>query len=396
MKVLWIAPYPNSKLSPELTILRKKKSHDASWIVNLSDELAKNPEVELHIVVHYPYINKSQIINKNNITFHIIKYNFPFTHRGFPSILRLDIITLYYPLLNKIKSLIKKIKPDIIHVHGTEGGGGLIRRFTHVPTLVSVQGIIHKLVKYDFNIVNLLQIPVEYFIIMINENFGCRTHWDKATITKINSQANIYYLPEAINPVFFQTSWENLDNNNIVFLGSLVRRKGIELLIDCLAEIKKEIPKVKLKIIGSGSPKYIDKLIQKLIKYSVYENVTFLGEMSAIEIATEFRTSNIFVLPTLIDNSPNSLLEAMALGIPCVASNAGGISSLVDDGIDGLIFQSEDKIDLTKKIINLLKNRDLQKKLSANAMERIRKNNFPATVARITLEKYKEIVEKNV
>jgi len=119
--------------------------------------------------------------------------------------------------------------------------------------------------------------------------------------------------------------------------------------------------------------------------------VIFHGRQAAIEIAKLHRQCTLFVLPSLMDNSPNALVEAMASGMPCVASDAGGIPSLLRHGETGWIVPAGDAMALAEAILRLLADRDLMCRLGAAANAEVQ-NNRPSVVAEETVRIYRSIV----
>ena len=129
---------------PELKTNKVVSGHAASWVVNLSNELASQKNVELHIITHTAGIPYSQVIEKNNITFHVIRYCFPFTNKGFPPYLPLNTLTWYKPFTWKVLKILEKVEPKIVHAYGTENAFALTACKSGLPSLTSIQGIIEE------------------------------------------------------------------------------------------------------------------------------------------------------------------------------------------------------------------------------------------------------------
>ena len=91
------------------------------------------------------------------------------------------------------------------------------------------------------------------------------------------------------------------------------------------------------KLRQEGYQKYLADLAEKL---GIAGKIEFMGKLSAEEMKAEFLRANVFALPSTIENSPNSLGEAMLLGVPCVAGNVGGVSNLMTHGEEGFVYQS--------------------------------------------------------
>jgi glycosyltransferase involved in cell wall biosynthesis len=114
--------------------------------------------------------------------------------------------------------------------------------------------------------------------------------------------------------------------------------------------------------------------------------------MSPAQIKNELLSSRIYIHPSLIDNSPNSLCEAMLLGVPCIGSYSGGIPSLLENNYDGFLFNSTDPFDLAGKIYQLLINDDLANKFSKNARRKATLRHDPSFVTLQILNCYEDIL----
>ena len=394
MKILWLAPYPIDQLLPDIVISRKLGRGTGSWLSNLSNELIKNDNFELHILTITSSVPYSQTCIKNKIHFHIIKYTFPFTKKGFPSYLPLDRITWFYGLRKECFKVIKDINPDLIHAHGTEYAYSILSLLSGFKTIISIQGIINIIKNFDNNLSIFFQKHIENYCIRKNKYFGYRTNFDSGFVKKVNPAANLFYLPEAIGPWFFNYTWTNPDSKSILFVGYLVQRKGIEVLIKSFALIHQAHPEFILKIVGAGKPKYSAYLKNLAIQLGIKDHIIWYGSLSSEEIAEELTKTSLFVLPTFIDNSPNSLAEAMAVGVPCVASDVGGIPSMIQDGYNGILVKSNDVSDLALKVNLLLNDRKLQNDIGVNAKNTALERNYPPKVAEITLNTYKQLINE--
>lgn len=126
--------------------------------------------------------------------------------------------------------------------------------------------------------------------------------------------------------------------------------KGLHLLLQALAIVRKRHPDVKLyvgrKDYGRIPPlarnayeRYIHRLLRE---NGLYDHVVFTGSLNAQQMKERYLKSQVFVLPSSIENSPNSLGEAMLLGVPCIASDVGGVRCLMTHGVEGLIYPADD------------------------------------------------------
>lgn len=393
IRVAWLAPYPPGLLQPEITIVRDSKAHPASWVVNLANALAKREDIELHIITASSGISKNQTLSKDGLTFHVIRHTFPFTVRGFPPYMRLDLLTRYAKLRRQIKHILLKLQPDVIHVHGTEYGYGLAALEANVPTIVSIQGIVNLLARVSPSFFYRFQAPIELHTIRTAKYFGSRTIWGNNFIRTHNSTAIIYDLPEAVNPVFFNRA-NGEPNHNIVIVGSIEQRKGIEEALLAMSVVVAACPSAKLLVVGEGKAEYVEGLKQRTKATGVEANVEWLGFKNAEEIAALHAQSAILIHPTHIDNSPNSVAEAMASGLPVIASDVGGLASMIENGVSGLLTEPRNSRHLAEALVSLLQNEAKKNRLASRAQEIALERHSPLRVAEKTTNAYKDVIAK--
>lgn len=393
MKVVWLAPYPINKI-PSLKVKKNNKQDRGTWLVNLLFELQKRSDIEIHLITYTANIPYSQTIQFHNCTFYIIKHTVPIINKGYPSYFRLDILLNYKKVSSEIIKIINKINPDLIHAHGTENAYSMIvSKLKQYPNVTSIQGLICELIKIESNPYYRFQKRIELYSIKNNKNFGCRTSWDKNFIQEVNKNAKIYYLPEAINNIYFSSKWKFIEDPVIIFIGTIIKRKGIEDLINILPFLKNDFPKINLKIIGSGNKDYISYLQSHSKELGVDSNIIWLGFLSPEQISNEMLNSKVYVLPSYSDNSPNSLCEAMAIGIPSIAYKTGGIPSLIDNYINGILVETGNIENLKIEIKKVLSEKSLSIQLSNGANEKAKSRNFPPAVAESTFKVYTEIIK---
>jgi len=157
------------------------------------------------------------------------------------------------------------------------------------------------------------------------------------------------------------------------FSGSLdINRKGIDLLLEALRMIiyENKFENVSLVFIGQGKDKH---LIEKIaLESNIYNYIEFTGEVTSP--IKEMKNYDSYVLPSRREGFPNSLLEAMSIGMPCISSNClTGPKEIIDHNKNGILFENNNSIDLCKSMIKLIQNPKLREELGKNAREKIRK-----------------------
>jgi glycosyltransferase involved in cell wall biosynthesis len=147
----------------------------------------------------------------------------------------------------------------------------------------------------------------------------------------------------------------------VIYAGRLEPEKNLARLIDALASIRAPAP--RLVLLGDGS---LRETLERRARAAGLE-VEFPGVVPHSELPRHFREADCFALPSLTEGHPKALIEAMACGLPCAASARGGIPTLLEDGVTGLLFDPEDIQDIARAIGRLLTDPALARKLGGQA-----------------------------
>lgn len=158
----------------------------------------------------------------------------------------------------------------------------------------------------------------------------------------------------------------------VVFTGRLVHRKGLKTLAYAWKQVCQDNDDVLLLVLGSGNFQRdsVEEWLKGYIKAKHLKDCTLLvGDVNNVR---EFlQASDIFVLPSLFEGLPNSLLEAMACGLPIIATNIGGITDVVRDNTDGILIEPGNQEHLQMAITRLLEDPKLAENLGRSARKRI-------------------------
>lgn len=389
MKLAWFSPYPVDTLVPHgLELGRAYPSHPCSWIVALSEELVRRPDVQLDICTFTHTVRKDQTIAlPNGLRVHVLRWAVPGTLRGFPVWFPWDELTGYRGQIRRLRRECRKLQPDVVHGHGTEGPYGLAAIRSGFPHAVSIQGVIgdwqHLLKAYRFRRMAAL----EHQAIREGRNFCCRTDYDQGYVRRIHPSVNIHYFPEAMRSVFFEASpWQDVQLPRLLFVGSGAPRKGLRLLVEACGALPASAGRPSIEVVGS-----VPEALQQEMRARIgSDRIVFRGVLTAPEIVEAQRRATVFVHPSLGDNSPNSVVEAMVAGMPIVASSVGGTASLVEDGVTGLLTPPGDVPALTATLARLLSDTGLRLRLGRAAREAAQKHR-PDRVADVALDVYRNI-----
>jgi glycosyltransferase involved in cell wall biosynthesis len=288
---------------------------------------------------------------------------------------------------------VRKIEPDIVHAHGTEAAYALTAIKSAIPCLISVQGVITELFKTNPNLRFRVVRHQEQYAVRRATFFTCRTEFDTGFVRSLNPQARIFTIHEAMSPAYFDNEWRVAPSEAILFVGSFLEHKGLPLLLEALTLVKQRRPNVMLTIVGTNAPDPRSKFWPAWNRLRLDANVKFLGWQPADEIARLHLQSQIFVLPSRNENSPNALTEAMVSGMPVIATRVGGIPSLVEDGQTGLLVPWGNPNALAETIDWLLAHPEERERLGQNARRVARARHAPEMVAAETVVAYNEVLK---
>lgn len=394
MRILWLT---NIEL-PIISINRNRTINPlGGWLTGMLSAIEKNKEYRITIV--YPDKNESNELVYGCINENIEYFSFPQKHLN----------KNYFKFLhNQFEIILAKVNPDIIHIHGTEySHSAALAKLAYgkIPTIVSIQGLISEAYRYyDYGV------PLIYRLRMtphslLNRSFiqydklslykrikyeritlrNCdyivgRTDWDRAYSTFYSPDSIYYHCNETLRDGFYDKKWDYRKcTKNTIFVSQTDNPlKGFHWLLHALFLAKKKNSSIKVFATGiDKNPKtcasksklteyqrYIYMLIKK---YNLEDNVCFVGILNEIEMQNHLLNCNLFVIASNCENSPNSLGEAMLMGVPCIAADVGGISSMLVHKTEGLIYRNSDVQVLANYIIELLENSDIAIEYGENA-----------------------------
>ncbi|MGQ9514516.1 MAG: glycosyltransferase family 4 protein [Thermoproteota archaeon] len=178
----------------------------------------------------------------------------------------------------------------------------------------------------------------------------------------------------------------------ILFTGRLAEVKGINLLIDAFKNISEEHKKAKLYIVGDGPLR--NKAEEQVKNFGMRERVKFEGFVkSTREVYRYYRSADLLVLPSLVENFSITLLEAMGARLPIIASDAEGNREIISDGEDGILFKCGNPRDLEEKVLLLISDPNFGKKMAERAYEKVRARYTWSRVAQSYREMFNSIVD---
>jgi len=429
LRILWMICDPLPELAqalgtPNIATL-------GGWLPALSQAIVQNQEITLGIT--------SRIIGGKSASFSLngIKR---FTV-AVPRKIRTGLLRPTAAMLRRYQEIVDEFSPDIIHVHGTEWYGGQVTKNNRMgcPVIISLQGLIDHHIRH---LTGRLEFPeilrsrtvkewlmfnglwekkafwkkravVEREIVRGHRLFIGRTLWDRAHLRRLNPEAFYFHCHEMVRDFFFKREWNiSAAQKHTIFApsggGPL---KGFHVLVQAVAILRREFPDVKVRVPlarftfptgingfyarmrRNGYDNFLSMLIDRL---GVGEHITSLGRLTGEEMADEMQHAHVFSLNSFVENSPNTMAEALTIGTPCVVSLVGGVPSLIDEGINVLGFPSGDEAVLAEQIRRIFIDDSLATRLSNAGKETARPRHSPPVVTELMLNIYATVQRGDV
>lgn len=188
-----------------------------------------------------------------------------------------------------------------------------------------------------------------------------------------NINCKCIYIPNFINETNLKRS--DLKTNNLISVGRLSKEKSFMSLIDVFKIIDMEQSDCVLNIIGDGLE--YNNINKKVINLNLTRKIKLLGYKDQDYINKKYQNSSIYLMTSYTESFGLVLIEAMALGLPCIAySSAEGAREIIKDGYNGYLIDNRNEYDMANKVLELLNNKEKLKELSDNAY--LTSNNYLA------------------
>ena len=310
-------------------------------------------------------------------------------------------IKYFNPLLNVLEAyqLLKKNEFDLIHSHCYRANvlGVILSRMTGLPVIATCHGSIsNDLYLTFYNKLERFVLRFANKVIAVSQ--GIKKDLIESGVKEprvvVIENAVAFQSAGEINAVQRRTSrtFCGATENDFVigYIGRLSEEKGLRYLLEAVStNLGDRIP-IKLLIVGEGPQREeLESLAQKL---GIRDNVVFAGFQSNVE--SWLAAMDLFVLPSLTEGTPMSLLEAMAKGVPVIASAVGGVPQVIDSDKNGMLVPSAKPLEIAKAVRFLYDNKDVRVDLAKKAQITIRdKYDINVWIDKIETE-YRKVLKK--
>lgn len=321
--------------------------------------------------------------------------------------------------MRKFQKVVEDFKPDIIHVFGSEQCYGLITKYTSIPVLIHLQGILNvyrnaylvpgvSLATYCLQNYNPKQIWGRYQrywewyrvckrereILSSCRYFIGRTDWDRGCLSVLtNSSCEYYYGGEMLRDAFHSAPERRQPERlTIVTTSSAAVYKGYDMILKTAKILQEKIgDNFTWKVYGNVEPVFFEKHLG--IKHEDV-NVELCGVATAEQLAVAFSQCTLYFHPSYIENSPNSLCEAQLCGCPVVACFIGGNDTLVNHGEEGFLVPANDPYMAASRVMQLYKEKELNHRMGKNGKATAQKRHDRTIIAEGLIKIFNQILER--
>ena len=375
------------------------------WTSALAYAIKSKSNIELGMAIPWNNYFKE---SKNDVIFYGIP---PIRHGIFRYNKKLDL------QINTMKSIVDDFKPDIIHVFGSEHTGGMVATVTNIPVVLHIQGILNmwaetwlpqnmsweKFMTFHprqwFHKRTLYRAcKTELTILKSCHNYMGRTEMDSRVSSLLSINRKYYYCSEMLRPIIYNSkkTWQPHYCHNKKIIISIISSpiyKGGDIILRT-AKTLKNYTNLNFEWYVFGIKNLRDWESLTGIEHKSV-NVKIGGIISAEELVNNVINADVYVHPSYIENSPNTICETQLLGIPVIACYVGGTPTLVNHNETGILVPSNDIYQTASYINELCIDTNKAIYLGRNAREKALKRHDPNTIVTDLLNIYKDILNND-
>jgi len=380
MRVVLFSRYPRSFDLP--------KGGVESVTVILARALARKTDLDVHLITLEKGLAEEMAEEDGKVTIHRLVASF------WPQVLDIHAGPGRRRLLNKIRQL----NPDLVHSHETFG---LAMGHLEVPHVFTVHGFDHANIpaegrffargrSFFWKYVERRGLGQQKTIISISP-------YVRGMIEQYAPQAAIYDIDNPVDDRYFAIMPDKQEkiNKRVLILGWINERKNTLGAVRAIAHAIRSGANGTLVVAGEGKlASYKELLLQEIRDLGIENHVEFLGHINREQLKNELRRTSILLLPSLQENAPMAISEAMAASIPVVTSNRCGMPYMVADGESGFLVDPTDSAKIGERLKQLLLSPDLCRTMGARGREIALARFHPDVVAAKTQQVYQNILQK--
>jgi glycosyltransferase involved in cell wall biosynthesis len=343
---------------------------------------AQMPELQIHVISCTQQPVKAPEKLADNIWFHSIYV----PKAGW-------MRTSYQGCVRAVRRKLKVIKPDIVHGQGTERECAISAVFSKFPNVLTIHGNMRLIAEVNHaKPLSFFWLAAQLEKVTLPRTRGvvCITRYTQDAVKDLVKQT--WIVPNAVDEKFFAINSEPDGSRTILCVGLVCYRKNQNAFIKALDAFAAES---KFKVIFMGGVNKEDAFGMEFLDLVAKRPwCEYRGWTSRDDLRALFKSATMLALPSLEDNCPMVVLEAMAAGVPVLAANVGGVPDLVEDGKTGVFCDPLDAASMSTGVRRILDDPKFSRELAANANAKARECFHPLAIARRHVEIYREVLSK--
>ena len=353
-----------------------------SVTVVLVRALARLPELDVHVVTLEHGRGEPVVETRDGATIHRLPGS------RWPQLLDIH----HGPGRNRLLRYLRELRPDIVHSHETHG---LALWNLGMPHVFTVHGFDHA----NLPAQRAKHAAFRAWLWCRAERRDLARHRHLISITPYVRQmiepltsAVIHDIENPVDERFFNVA-PRPEPGRALTVGWINERKNTLGAVEVVAEVVRRGIPARLVIAGTETePGYRRQVEEAIERHGLEDSVEFLGQVAHSQLPGELAKASVMLLPSRQENSPMAIAEAMAAGVPVIASDRCGMPYMVEEGQTGHLVDPEDTTGMADRMAGLLHDPETRARMGRIAGEAARERFHPASVARKTLAVYREVI----
>lgn len=349
----------------------------------LVDGLIETDAVDLHVLTFSATVKRPTERMLGAVKLHVLPRQ------------RLGALSRWYFDSRTLQHALRRIEPDLVHGQGA-GMEGLLSVRCGLRSVITFHGIMAIDATFKSRRLERWRLALQS---RLTER-TCAAMCDHAILISPYVEqvfgdllkGGRHYIPNPISEHYFLDHRDE-QPGRVLFAGRIIPLKGVIELVRAIARANRQTP-CELYLAGSlGDEHYVHQVKSEVEALGIVDRVHFLGLIDEQRLIEEFSKAAVLALPSFQENAPMVVEQAMAAGIPVVASRVGGIPNMVQDGYAGLLTDPGDVVSLSEALVRLLSDESLRRKFGYRAACEARSYSA-RTVAAQTIEVYRQAAGK--
>lgn len=308
---------------------------------------------------------------------------------------RFSVSTMFYRPMQQFKAILDHFRPHIVHAQGADAAGYLAVR-SNYPSVVTIHGMLMECAKYRSSLRRRMR---EQLQSVITERSVIKRAKHVITISpyvaryyKQRLGGTAHDIPNAVSDKFYRVD-RAPEVMRFLFAGRISKGKGLLDLVRATELLNKRDCRI---VVAGAAPEreFVLELHAELRRTKTTQNVEIVGLLDESELLTEFSRAAALVLPSYQETAPMVIQQAMAAGLPVIATKVGGIPDLIEHKVSGLLFEPGDVDELQRLMLKVGEDLSFGSQLAAASRSRAVETFSADKVAEATLRTYRQILEQ--